>query len=518
MNRFKNSTFISLLLILILASLIRIFVLESIPMGFSCDEAANGYESYSIAETLHDRYGKFLPTFINPLKNDSKEALYFYLTIPFIKLLGLNEFATRLPAALIGILTVLTIYFLAQEIFNKQVGLIAALLLSISPWHIHFNRIAFRLNLLPLLFSLGVLFFVKSFKNPKYLPVSSFLFGLSLYTYSSARVFVSLFLLSNTIIFWQHLWKNKKVTVISFLIFLFIFLPLFKFWISPAGMARVRGFGVETNFLIILQNYFSHFTPSFLFFKGGAIIIENPSQMGELYSFEIITVSLGLLKLIREKFKTKIILLIWLLLYPFPTALVGLASPQRSIVGAPLFAIISAIGIVYLLDISRQRRQIITCFIGLFLTMSLTIFSYQYFIKYPPEAAKLFNYGIKEAIDFAEKSSFNVFVMSSDTNSTCFSIHDFVTHIPFYTQYPPEKYQSSPILPWVRGSQDKVYELGKYRLMSISKQNSLRREYLYILRPEEITTLESKGYKWREVYTVKDSQDIEYYKLVEIVK
>ncbi len=515
-NSLKNNTFIYLLLILALATLMRVFLLESIPSGFSCDEAANGYESYSIAETLRDRYGKFLPAFINPLKNDAKEALYFYLTVPFIKILGLNEFATRLPAALLGVLTVLTVYLLAQEIFNKKVGLISALLLSVSPWHIHFNRIAFRLNLLPLLFCLGVLFFVKSFKQPKYLPLSSFLFALSLYTYNSARVFVPLFLLCLTIIFWKHLWKNKKTTVISFVLFLFIFLPLLDFWMSPAGMARARGTGLESNFFVILKNYFSHFNPNFLFFNGRSVITENPSKMGELYFFEIITVPLGILKLIREKVKAKMILLPWLLLYPIPATLVGSASPQRSIIGVPLFAIISAIGIAYLIDTWSYKRQTIALAAGLILMGNLTFFSYQYFINYPPEAAKLWNYGLKEAIDFSEKSSYGGFVLSSDTNSGCYAIHDFISHIPFYTRYPPQKYQQSPIPPWVKGSQDKVYSLGKYHLMSISKQDNLRTEYLYILRPEEISTLESKGYKWKEIYTVKDSQGIEYLKLVEI--
>ena len=123
----KIPSYLYLLIILAIATLVRVYLLDSIPGGFNCDEAANGYESYSILETLRDRYGKLLPPFINPLKNDAKEALYFYLTIPFIKIFGLNEFSTRLPAAVIGVLTVLTIYFLVEELFNKRVALTAAL-------------------------------------------------------------------------------------------------------------------------------------------------------------------------------------------------------------------------------------------------------------------------------------------------------------------------------------------------------------------------------------------------------
>lgn len=371
-----DKTTYTLLLILGLATLMRVFLLDSIPMGFNCDEAANGYESYSIAETLRDRYGHFLPPILNPLKNDAKEALYFYFTVPFIKILGLNEFSTRLPAALIGILTVLTVYLLAQEIFNNRLALVATLLLSISPWHIHFNRIAFRLNLLPLFFGLGVLFFFKSFKKPKYLPLSSLCFGLSLYTYSSARVFVSLFLLGITIFFWKHLWTNKKETIISLILFLCIFIPLFKFWISPAGMARARGTGLEMNLIVLLQNYFSYFSPNILFFKGSTLITENQSRMGELYGFELITIFLGLIKLFQEKIKIKVTLLLWLFLYPIPAIFAGSVSFQRSIVGVPIFAIISAIGVLYLFDLLRLKKRTVHVVTAFVLAACLTVFLY----------------------------------------------------------------------------------------------------------------------------------------------
>jgi 4-amino-4-deoxy-L-arabinose transferase-like glycosyltransferase len=106
-EKFRDKTFIYLLSILLFAVLLRIPALQTIPIEFNCDEAANGYESYSILKTLRDRYGNFLPSFFNIFGNDAREPIYIYLTIPFIKLFGLNEFSTRFPAALIGIFTVL---------------------------------------------------------------------------------------------------------------------------------------------------------------------------------------------------------------------------------------------------------------------------------------------------------------------------------------------------------------------------------------------------------------------------
>ena len=158
-NKTRNNTVIYLVVIIAIATLLRLLFLETIPGGFSCDEAANGYEAYSILETMRDRYGKFMPLFLKILGNDYRESLYIFITVPFIKIFGLNEFGTRFPAALCGILTVIAVYYFVKECFNNKLALISALFLAINPWHITFNRIAFRVNLLPLLLVLGLLFF-----------------------------------------------------------------------------------------------------------------------------------------------------------------------------------------------------------------------------------------------------------------------------------------------------------------------------------------------------------------------
>ncbi|QLE58126.1 glycosyltransferase family 39 protein [Nostoc sp. TCL26-01] len=463
----SNYTTICFLSILIIGSFLRIMALGDIPQGFSCDEASFGYESFSILETLRDRYGKFLPPFLQLFGNDYPASLYVLATVPFIKVLGMTEFSTRIVAAITGSLTIFAVYFLTEELFSKRVSIFAALLLAINPWHIHYSRIAFNLVFLPLFFCMALLFLMKSFRKPNYIAISSLFFGISLYTYSSARVFISLFVLGLILMFRKHLWNHKKQTFIAALLFLLIFIPLFRFWISPEGMARARGTGLVSHPLTIALNYFSHFSPNFLFFQGSSIFNENPARIGELYFFELITVALGIFKLISAEKKVRSILLLWLCLYPLPAAFVALASPQRSIVGAPLFAIISAYGLTQLIDLFRLKQKAIILGTTLVLVASLLLFSYRYFINPSSDAAKLWNYGIKDAIKFASKSSYAGFVMSSDTNSSCFAIYDFVAFIPFYTYFPPQEYQRSPIPPWIRGSRDKVYSLGKYYLMSI---------------------------------------------------
>ena len=122
----RNQTKTYLLGILVLAFFLRIMFLKTIPNGFFCDEASNAYDAYAILTTWRDQHGTFLPLFARAL-DDYRESLYIFITVPFIKVFGLNEFAARLPAALVGVLTVLFLYCLVKEWFNQRVALTASL-------------------------------------------------------------------------------------------------------------------------------------------------------------------------------------------------------------------------------------------------------------------------------------------------------------------------------------------------------------------------------------------------------
>ncbi|MDK1082414.1 MAG: 4-amino-4-deoxy-L-arabinose transferase, partial [Anaerolineae bacterium] len=99
--------------ILVLATLFRLPWLAEIPPGFYVDEASTGYDAYSLMLTSKDQYGEFLPLFARSF-GAYNESLYRFVTIIPIRLFGLTEFAVRLPAAIIGIFTVLALYFLAK--------------------------------------------------------------------------------------------------------------------------------------------------------------------------------------------------------------------------------------------------------------------------------------------------------------------------------------------------------------------------------------------------------------------
>src|SRR3990172_9037297 len=114
-----------LLLIIVLGAGLRLFWLDKSPPSLNWDEAALGYNAYSLLKTGKDEYGFKLPVTFRSF-DDYKPPLYPYVTVPFIALFGLNEYSVRLPSALAGIFSIIAIYLVVSFLFNKTVGLFPA--------------------------------------------------------------------------------------------------------------------------------------------------------------------------------------------------------------------------------------------------------------------------------------------------------------------------------------------------------------------------------------------------------
>ena len=145
--------------IIILAAVVRLVGLSSLPSGFTPDEASFGYDAYSLLTTGKDQWGNSYPLVFKSF-GDYKLPLYGYLAMPSIAVFGLNEFAVRLPNAVVGTIAVLATYLLVNELTKKrEIALLAALILSISPWHIPLSRGAFEANLTTALMPLMIYFY-----------------------------------------------------------------------------------------------------------------------------------------------------------------------------------------------------------------------------------------------------------------------------------------------------------------------------------------------------------------------
>lgn len=506
-----------LVIILVVGFLLRVVFLGTIPNGFFTDEASNAYDAYSILHTFKDQYGEFLPWYFKSA-NDYREGLYMYLMVPFIKIFGLNVFGARITSAIIGTLTVFIVYHLAKEIFNQRIGLLSALFLAILPWHIHFSRITFRVILLPCLFCLSLFLFFKSFKQPKWLIFSSLLFSISIYTYNSARVFIPLFLLGLAAIYWEHLWKHRYYTFWAFIVFSLLFIPQLIYQLSPEGMARANTVGIQTDFNKIIADYFSYFTPNFLFFDGDPSPRHKINNVAGLYSFQILLILIGFLRLLKEETSSKWVLYLWLILYPIPAAFISPESAVRTLIVTPLFAIISGYAVAQIIAFFKGIwKQIITFLLSAIIFTNLVIYSQRYVSEYPYWHTDVWLSTLGETISYADQTPNECIVYSSNVYGT----YSYIM-IPFFTQMSPNQYHQFGV-----DIAESKLDMGRWTIKDLEQLETLNTNCLYVLYGDgnsdmplgkDGEILERKGYREKFIHSFKDINNIQHYRLVEIEK
>ena len=103
-----NKNKFTLILILVIAVLLRFWQINTLP-SLNPDEAALGYNAYSLLKTGKDEHGISWPLHFKSF-SDYKPGGYVYLALPFIKIFGLTPLAVRLPNLILSVLTIFVLY------------------------------------------------------------------------------------------------------------------------------------------------------------------------------------------------------------------------------------------------------------------------------------------------------------------------------------------------------------------------------------------------------------------------
>jgi mannosyltransferase len=121
---------------------------------------------------------------INGTAADVHPPLYYFLLHFWMKLFGDSETAVRMPSVLIGVLSVGMIYLVAKRLFDYQVGLLAALLLAISSFHVQYSQEARMYGLLTLLTLSSMYCLIELIENRSKISLISYVLfaALALYT------------------------------------------------------------------------------------------------------------------------------------------------------------------------------------------------------------------------------------------------------------------------------------------------------------------------------------------------
>ena len=447
-------------LIIFLGLVLRLAGLSSFPPSLNWDEVSLGYNAYSLLLTGRDEWGVRFPTIFRAY-GDYKLPVYVYAAVLPIKLLGLNEFSVRLPSAITGTLTILVAYVLAFGLFQKrQLALVAALLVALEPWTLFLSRLALEANIATLLLTLGLALLV--YRRPVW---SVFFFGLSVWAYNSARVFVPLFLLTYGLANRRRIKFSLPLLIIAG----FFFVPMFWSLFSIGGQARFRWLNILDSgaiatiehdrttsplppplprllynrpvyfILTAAGNYFKYFLPDFLFITGGDHYQFSVQQHGLLYLINFPLFYLGIYYLFRNwKMENVRLLIIWLFLAPLPGSLVRDAPHTlRAVTLLPLPMIVSAYGLWRVVTHWRRLLPmyllVILASFGLYVNKALTVYS--------PGYSRDFQYGYKQLTQYI-KESYDRYDQIIVTKYYA-EPHEFIL---FYWPWNPSFYRSDPQL------------------------------------------------------------------------
>lgn len=442
-----------LIAVLILAAVLRFYHLGSNPPSPYWEEAAIGYDAYSILKTGKDFHGHSWPLVAFESFGDYKPSLYFYATVPSVAIFGLNTFAVRFPSALFGTLTVLLVYLLIKD---KRTALIASLLLAISPWHLQLSRAGFEANLGLFLLVLGV------FWAPA--------LALSMYAYHANRILAPLlFLVLAAAGRIKKFWKNSLILLILILPILWQFnSPVIRQRFSETSAFATLDPIIKSNQLIaadgggtiarlvhhrywqysqiFLTNYFNHFSFNYLFLQGDTNPRHSIQTVGGLYLIEAPFLLYGLLQSLKKRTKTDLMLLAWLFLAPIPAALT-LASPHalRSLAMLIPLTIFTARGVI------RFKKIFL-----IILLIEASRYLYLYHQVYPYQWASQWQYGYQEMVQYvdANQDKYNQVYITRSLGRP--SIYYW-----FYTQTDPRLVQA--LNNYVPKDQGEYLEFGKIK-------------------------------------------------------
>ena len=169
----KNKFLLSLLVLTVLGFILRIYALST--QSIWMDESFSMNAAY---ETLEKGY----PLLDSGAFYGLSYLLHTYL-ISFFMLIFNDVFGARLVSVIFGVLTIVLSYYFGKKFFNKELGILLALIITFSFWEIVWSRQARMYMQLQFFYLLSLLLFYEFTLTKKKLMFLSLSTLLSVFTH-----------------------------------------------------------------------------------------------------------------------------------------------------------------------------------------------------------------------------------------------------------------------------------------------------------------------------------------------
>ena len=474
---------ILLILIIGFGAFLRFFSLSASPPSLNWDEAALGYNAYSLMQTGKDEYGKYFPVFTRSF-DEYKAAIPAYMMIPAIKIFGLNEIGVRFTTALLGTILIFLIYYLTMQVFKRDwAALASAWAFAIEPWAVHFSRTNHEAMAALFFLLLGLVLFLRSREVKRFLPVSLILFLLSMYTYNSNKIIIPIFLAFLYIINRKFLHHKYLLLAISAL----FLIPFSILALKGEAFARTQSTNIfvlwgsgHTSFpgslyyfgWDIISRYLSYASPYNLFVREPyehVLVIPYNSMF---HPYEFVFWFIGIIYLVKNYQKNKELVLL-AAITPIPAMLTwSWFQPGR---GITLFAVYSLCIGWGMYAVSTKLPKIGKFMFGLFIILfgvsSAVYLLDSLLVQLPYRDAGNWQPGFRETVPAVYSLSKDYDQVIVDTPQA----QPYIFYL-FYSQYPPDKYLRELDFGKI-GKPRKFYDFGKFHFRDIywPKDRSLPR-------------------------------------------
>ncbi len=382
-----------LIAVLLVAAILRLYHLDTIPSGLSFDESVNGVDALKILNGER-------PIFL--IENSGREVLFMYLQALSLSFLGQSDFALRIVPAFIGILTVVAAFPLIRRMFDLRIALLACGWFSTSLWHVLFSRVGLRSIALPLFLAVGFYCLWRGFEGAStqvetkhsldplettkrskpaiWFALGGIAIGLSLYTYTPARfapLFVLAFALYIALLHRRLLRHALPGLALSFALIMLVSLPLGLFFLShpDSFLERIQEVWVFNQELSAGRSGEALFDSALrtlgMFAVRGDVYWHSSISGRPLFDpLSALLLLMGLALTVRRFQQPAYgFILIWLVVMFIPSLLAvqGTPSPIRATALIPAVFILPALGTMWLWDTwdSRipRRQSILQAFL-----------------------------------------------------------------------------------------------------------------------------------------------------------
>ncbi|MFH0937370.1 MAG: hypothetical protein V1808_03680 [Candidatus Daviesbacteria bacterium] len=451
----------ALISIISLGCFLYIYRIGDIPPGLALDEVTHGYNAYSILLTGKDEYGKMFPTSFR-FFTAFTPPLYTYLTIPMVKIFGMNIVATRMTSVLSGIFAILIMFLLLKKlnvINYKITTYLGVLLYTISPWSIMYSRSGYEAMLSFLIYSLGILFIWIGFKKPLFLTIGIMVMSISIYASHTNKFLVPLLFLGLIIIF-KNIFiekRNIKFILLGLIGAFIIQIPNLLIINTQSFLAKGNLFYNDTLFAefqklkdvvptfisvpyVFLREFFSQYLTYFsfrsLFLDPDPFQARSIPDLSVFYPWMFIPYLVGLYTAwIKRNMVNYKFLLLLAFIAPVPAALAK--DPFWTYRAIPLLLpliIFVSIGIDRILSV---KIKIILSLICVLILYSLIILWKGYFILLPNERAEAWQFGYQQLAQEINLNKNDMFVIDNTRRPQAY------LEIAFFLNLSPQQLQTA---------------------------------------------------------------------------